>query len=856
MKNCIKSLALAVLALAGAWGCSKSEPDPVVRDARDGQVTIEAFLADAQATKTAIRDDGKVLWNPGDSILVFFGDYAVPFVSYNTEPSDRAFFVGSTPLFQGGTKAASAEPALSYWSVYPMQTRKAKYVPVKDGESVYAYVDAIQQGKEGTFDNSTFPTVARSEDWSQLSFYNLCGGLRFKVTARDIDVVTFRGNNGEKLAGEVSVKMDQEGHPYPAEVYSTQPELQLRAPAGEYFKPGVWYYIVALPATLSQGYTMMFISSASGKAAVRTSRESVTIKRSVFGEITDADAGLTWYDGFDMGDLEGMEDAMEVSGFYANEAQQLCLEITYHNRYLKQLVERTGIYFVPSARKTIEAGDNTYLPFYPSMEVGEGDEETAILTKLSYDEVRWLYAALQKSMEKRYLAKLPKDATDVSQVRIYKLDDYASALFFGDSQYLSSSEDGARHYFYCNNTVWVGNEYHREAGVFCLDDLGDRLAVNKVVDASTSVLLAEGSVSVSKWEDEALILAGKCDGVPMIEVFAPEGEYSSAVLEVEGYEIDNIIEEYGKDNNSYYYLVLANDAQGRNYVLVCEPIFQVDPCFVVLAELKGWLNGCRFYNNSLVVASNEGWCCIAPDNAASFQGSLDYYMWDMIEKEGRVCYLLPDYETKTVTIYNVNVDNASSTVVTPDLPQFCYEFTVYLSISEMAVYFSGTVDNHSFVDVSPVTAIFDIDAGTLTTQEGYAYPDDFQWYDHINFGRIPLIGQQWFIVGNFEDGKWQNGWGLSYDGQYWYRDYIYKSDWEVPDNFKFSATGETVDWNSELINLGSDGTGCTYSSGKWIYSLEPGGSYLSFPENRDSSDPWCIQLDVEGKKAILYKMSE
>ena len=99
MKNCIKTLALAVLALAGAWGCSKSEPDPVVRDARGGQVTIEAFLADAQATKTAIMDDGKVLWNPGDSILVFFGDYAVPFVSYNTEPSDRALFVGSTPLY-------------------------------------------------------------------------------------------------------------------------------------------------------------------------------------------------------------------------------------------------------------------------------------------------------------------------------------------------------------------------------------------------------------------------------------------------------------------------------------------------------------------------------------------------------------------------------------------------------------------------------------------------------------------------------------------------------------------------------------------------------------------------------------
>lgn len=262
---------LAVALLATALSCVHKETGPE-------RVTFKAIMADDPATRTVLQSDGSVFWSPGDEINLFYKSSWGKFTSNSTEPEATTSFSGSIEVY-----VPNGED--EFWAVYPYN---AQHYFDHSLQAANVYLPDTQSGVAGTFNKGYFISMAKSKDYS-LSFYNLCGGIKFCVSEPDIEYVTFQGKNNEVLAGQVKATFDENGKPVVKEVVNGQTKVRLNAPEGG-FVVGEWYYIVTLPVTLTAGYTMTFFKDADGTGAVERAVDTpVTIKRSTWGRLTDAD---------------------------------------------------------------------------------------------------------------------------------------------------------------------------------------------------------------------------------------------------------------------------------------------------------------------------------------------------------------------------------------------------------------------------------------------------------------------------------------------------------------------------------------------------------------------------------------
>lgn len=238
-------------------------------------------------TRTFRDADGSVEWSPFDEISLFYSETdngGSKFTSVNSEPTALA-------EFKGRLDGYPTENATYLYGVYPfsLETRFKNNVTTVS-------LPAEQTATEGTFANGLFPTIARSKDLN-LTFYNICGGVKFTILRNDITSVRFKGNNGERLTGSADVIFDNNGRPVVTGINSEgKDEIVVYAPTGGTFQPGQEYYIVAYPTELSSGYTLTFRTSGM-KEGKYVNAKAVKIKRSIFGTINQADQKVsTWAD--------------------------------------------------------------------------------------------------------------------------------------------------------------------------------------------------------------------------------------------------------------------------------------------------------------------------------------------------------------------------------------------------------------------------------------------------------------------------------------------------------------------------------------------------------------------------------
>ena len=268
--------AVAALALAA---CSKTNEQPELNGI---QMTFRAYQEGALPTRTTVQDGGtQVCWEPADEIKVFFLGNGGRFVSQNTQNDAVAEFSGTLNVLVGLNEGASGSNEL--WGLYPYRADASS-----DGNSVSTTLPAEQTGRVGSFAKNTHITLSRSNS-HDLAFYNVTGGVRFSLAQEGIKSVTFQGNNGEILAGKIKLTFEG-GVPVVKEVTDGKTVLTLNAPGGGTFQTGQWYYIEAIPGTLSEGFKMVF--SKGNEAATLNSSGSVTITRGRYGSITNADEGL------------------------------------------------------------------------------------------------------------------------------------------------------------------------------------------------------------------------------------------------------------------------------------------------------------------------------------------------------------------------------------------------------------------------------------------------------------------------------------------------------------------------------------------------------------------------------------
>lgn len=261
----MKTKWVLVPVIALSLGCTR-EIDKNVKYI-DGQFSLFATSGEKE-TKTVIQQDGSVFWSPNDCIKVYYGNTSGEFTSTNTDPAASAEFTGSLGSFvlDGETE---------FKAVYPYSD-----ATILSGDNLRIDLPSEQTAVEGTFANNLFISVAKSKDVN-LHFYNVCGGVCFSLARGDIKKVVFRGNNGEILAGRLSVGFASNGVPQVNEITSGKVTVTLLAPNDGTFTAGSWYYLVLVPRALTKGYTMELYTDELVETI--SSDSSVTVRRSAWG---------------------------------------------------------------------------------------------------------------------------------------------------------------------------------------------------------------------------------------------------------------------------------------------------------------------------------------------------------------------------------------------------------------------------------------------------------------------------------------------------------------------------------------------------------------------------------------------
>ena len=240
-------------------------------------LTLTASVEQPVGTRTLIAGDSQVWWEKGDEIKVFAGTKSARFVTDLTSPAATADFTGS---LDGAWTEGSP-----LWAVYPFSEGA-----VLDGETLAVELPAVQVARAQSFAKGMNLSVARTTSPS-LQFYNVGGGLCFTLTQEGITKVVFEGLDGETLAGKVKVAFQDE-RPVVQEVSEGSTSVTLSAPEGTTLEKGLWYYIVALPVALEKGFTLSFCKG--DAVAKKTFVKTVAVKRSIYGEIRNADEGATY----------------------------------------------------------------------------------------------------------------------------------------------------------------------------------------------------------------------------------------------------------------------------------------------------------------------------------------------------------------------------------------------------------------------------------------------------------------------------------------------------------------------------------------------------------------------------------
>ena len=275
---------VAILALAASCSIAELEVAETV-PAQQREITITATSGEPD-TRTVRESDGSVLWSPGDQISLFYGsgtNGGSCFTAQNTEAAKTVNFTGTIGVITGGNNVAVEDTY--FWATYPYNATASC-----DGNSITTVLPSAQVAAADTFADDLFPSMGRSQGLN-ISFYNICGGIKFTVSEEGIKSVTLKANSGEQIVGTITAAFDG-GVPVVTNISDGSDTITLTAPAGETFEVGKAYFFVMVPTVFQTGFTMTFSKGYAQAERVITSK--ATIKRSVFGTMNTPDAGLEW----------------------------------------------------------------------------------------------------------------------------------------------------------------------------------------------------------------------------------------------------------------------------------------------------------------------------------------------------------------------------------------------------------------------------------------------------------------------------------------------------------------------------------------------------------------------------------
>ena len=257
--------------------CSVESVDVMdVRPEEDGEFTVLTAGFAVDETRTVRQEDGKVFWSPKDEIVVIRGEgaYGNKFVSANTEAAPTAAFTGTMPSGDG-----------AFWAMHPYD-RYAYF----DGTYLVTEILSEQEGVPGSFGENDFISVAYSES-ADLTFYHVCGGVKFSVVDPDVTKVTLHANGDRAISGVIGI-VPNDGHPV-IQAAGTLYDTVVMTPKDGTFQSGAAYHFVTLPNALNSGFYLL-LERKDGAIAYVDYNKSVSIQSAHFATLLEADKKVTW----------------------------------------------------------------------------------------------------------------------------------------------------------------------------------------------------------------------------------------------------------------------------------------------------------------------------------------------------------------------------------------------------------------------------------------------------------------------------------------------------------------------------------------------------------------------------------
>ena len=283
---------MSAVMMVFAAACSVEET-PTGSALAQKQITIQAVAEEMptdDATRSVRLENGDIWWTPGDQISVFYGsgaDGGSCFTAQIDENKKVANFTGTIGVITGGGDISVDQTY--FWGLYPYND-----TALCDGTTIVTDVPDCQTAVAGTFAPGVYPWIGRSQGLL-MSFYGLCGGIKFTVNKEGIKKATLKSLDGSPLAGRVRIALDANGIPSVQEVIDGKDEVVLEAPDGEYFIPGKYYFFVTLPHNFNTSFFTVKFETFTEEGTYERKR-ALEIKRADFIAFGSALDGSVTYE--------------------------------------------------------------------------------------------------------------------------------------------------------------------------------------------------------------------------------------------------------------------------------------------------------------------------------------------------------------------------------------------------------------------------------------------------------------------------------------------------------------------------------------------------------------------------------
>lgn len=227
--------AILYLAVLTAMVSACSEDELADNTQPSGKVPMEFYANTDASTRTELTTGNAVYWEANDAISLFdpIGDNNR---FYTTESGPSVTFTGEATPAEG-----------TYYALYPYDANAQI-----EGTTITTTLPAEQMARAGSFAQGLNPSVATADATNNLCFKNVCALVKFTLDGSittTITKATLCGNNGEALAGTLTIDASQENPIANVDPEWAGIEIALKGN----LIAGKTYYFVTAPATLNKG---------------------------------------------------------------------------------------------------------------------------------------------------------------------------------------------------------------------------------------------------------------------------------------------------------------------------------------------------------------------------------------------------------------------------------------------------------------------------------------------------------------------------------------------------------------------------------------------------------------------------